>query len=78
MKDWAELEHVWDSNGKTNIYQRDVIWALEDCFPLVTVKRRSSDPPGITGKSRKELRRKKGIYRREGRSGKVEEGEESD
>ena len=44
--------------------------ALERYFPLVTVKKKSTDCPWINARIRKMVRDRKGIYRREGRSSK--------
>ena len=43
---------------------------MEACFPLITMKRKASDPPWINRAFRKKLERRMGIYKREGRSGK--------
>ena len=45
-----------------------VVGALEEFFSLVSVKRKSTDPPWYNKKIRKRITQKKGIYRREGRS----------
>ena len=58
------------SNGKAEIYQREVVGAMEACFPLITVKRKSTDPPWINGAIRRKLQKRRGVYRREGRASK--------
>ena len=58
------------SNNKANLYQEQVTGAMEWLFPLITVRRKSSDCPWVNNRIRKLIRRRKGVYRREGRSGK--------
>ena len=69
-KRWDDLTMAATSSEKAEIYQREVVGAMEACFPLITVKRKASDPPWINGAIRKKLNQRKGIYRREGRSSK--------
>ena len=66
--EWQELYCAEGSNRKAEIYQAEVVGALEACFPLIQMKRKSSDPPCINWKIRKKLRQRNGIYMREGRS----------
>ena len=42
--------------------------AMNECFPLVTVKRKSTEDPWITNKIRKKIRKRKAIFESEGRS----------
>ena len=42
--------------------------AIERCFPLITTRRRSSDPPWINAAIRKRIKKRKAVYRDEGRS----------
>ena len=58
------------SNGKAEVYQRDMMGPLEACVPLVKMKRNSSDPPWINAVVRRKLRQRRAIYRKEGRSAK--------
>ena len=67
-KDWSHLLGLSGSNAKTEYYQREVVGAMERIFPLITVKRRSSDPPWYNWRIRKMIKQKRGIYKREGRS----------
>ena len=69
-KDWTDLESEEASNGKAAIYQREVVGAMEACFPLIQVRRKSTDPPWINSRIRKKLQQRRGIYWREGRSAK--------
>ena len=61
--EWDDLLTV-----EGNIYQREMQGALGRYFPLVTVRRKSTDPPWYNQKIRKRLKQERGIYRREGRS----------
>ena len=65
-----ELLSAEGSNKKTEIYQREIVAAQERYFPLITVRRRSTDPPWYNWKIRKRIAQKKGVYRREGKSAK--------
>ena len=69
-KDWSDVYNAPDSNSKTNQYQAEVMAALERCFPLITVRRKASDPPWFNERIRKKIRQRRGIYKREGRSNK--------
>ena len=44
--------------------QREVVGAMERLFPLVTVRRKSTDPPWYNWKVRKRIAQKRGVYRR--------------
>ena len=52
-QDWEEVRAQDGSNNKANEYQRMVVGALEECFPLVTVTRKSTDPPWYNAKIRR-------------------------
>ena len=56
------------SNGKAEAYQRLVDAAIAECFPLVTVRRKTTDLPWVNSRARRLIRRRKAIYRKEGRS----------
>ena len=66
--DWAGLVQAGGSNLKAEMYQEAVNQAMERFFPLITVRRKSTDCPWINNRIRKLVRRRKGIYKREGRS----------
>ena len=61
--DWKDLLEAGSSNGKADVYQREMQAALCRYFPLVTVRRRSTDPPWFNQKIRKRMKQKRGIYR---------------
>ena len=67
-RDWADVAQAPGSNAKPDIYQGAVTEAMEAFFPLITVRKKTSDCPWINNRIRKLIRRRKGIYRREGRS----------
>ena len=67
-QDWAEVLGASTSNEKTNLYQKQVTGAQDRFFPLITVNRRSTEPPWYNWNIKKKIKQKKGIYRREGRS----------
>ena len=69
-KDWGELFRAEGSNEKASVYQREVVGAMEACFPLVKMRRKSTDPPWINNAIRKKLQQRRGVYWREGRSAK--------
>ena len=66
--DWAPLVQMSSSNEKAEFYQAQVTGALERYFPLVRVRRKTSDCPWISARIRKMIKNRKGIYSREGRS----------
>ena len=47
-------------NEDRSIYQAAVMGAMEEIFPLVTVKRKSTDPPWYNWKVRKRIAQKRG------------------
>ena len=51
-------------------YQAVMNKAMETFFPLVTVKRKSTDLPWMNARLRSLIKKRKGIYRREGSSDK--------
>ena len=68
MHDWAEVLAAEGSQAKALAYQRAINMAVETCFPLITMRRKSTDPPWINNKARRLMRRKKAEYRNHGRS----------
>ena len=42
--------------------------AMNACFPLLKIKKKSTDPPWFNAAVRRKLEQRKKIYRREGRS----------
>ena len=65
-KSWNDLRQEETSNGRAAVYQKEVVGAMEACFPLVKMRRKASDPPWINAAIRRKLRQRKGIYRCEG------------
>ena len=69
-KDWSDVARAAGSNAKAEQYQREVTGALEGAFPLITVRKKSTDCPWMNRRIRRIIARRKGVYRREGRSDK--------
>ena len=67
---WADLVQTPDSNRKAEMYQSIITEALETFFPLVRVRRKTSDCPWINDKIRELIKDRKEIYGREGKSDK--------
>ena len=66
--DWDEMRAMPDPNSKADFYQKKVDHLMSSCFPRVTMRRKSSDPPWINTSIRRRLRQRRAVYRREGRS----------
>ena len=66
--DWSDVFLAPDSHSKALAYQCHVDRAMDRFFPLRHVKRKSTDLPWINRAVRKKIRRRKEIYRKEGRS----------
>ena len=49
-------------------YQGLINSALDKCFPVVTVKRKSTEDPWITEKIRKKIRQRQKVFKKQGRS----------
>ena len=45
LEDWRSVLEENTSQGKATAYQSTVNAAVERCFPLITVKRKNTDPP---------------------------------
>ena len=56
------------SNDKTNLYQSQLQEAIDRCYPITTMRRKSSDPPWINGSVRHKIMKRKRLYKIEGRS----------
>ena len=68
-KDWTELYKLETSDEQAESYQADMNWAIENFFPLRTIKRRNIDPPWINGHVKKMIKTPKKIWRdNEGRT----------
>ena len=67
-QDWNEVFEADTSDLKAEKYQEVVNAAMKECFPLVTVKRKSTDDPWITDKIRKKIKQRKKVFKKQGRS----------
>ena len=65
---WSEIFEAKSSSEKAETYQTLMTAAMDACYPVVTVKRKSSEDPWITDKIRKKIRKRKAIFRKYGRS----------
>ena len=72
--DWL-VHHKWEavlaaptSNQKADLYQAQVNEAVDRFFPLITTRRKSSDPPWINWKIRRKIAKRRRLYKLEGRS----------
>ena len=68
QKDWVDVATAEGSNRKAECYQKEVTAALERVFPLITVRKKSTNCPWINARIRRLISRRKGIYIREARS----------
>lgn len=70
QKDWVDVAMAEGSNNKATAYRAAGTGAMEEFFPLITVRRKSTDFPWINRRIRKLICRRKGVYVREGCSSK--------
>lgn len=59
-KDWADVVQATGSKREDELYQEEVMGAMERCFSLITDR--------INNRIRRQIKKRKGIYRKEGRS----------
>ena len=55
IKDWSPMDSLEGSDRKAENYQDELLWAIETFFPLISMRRRSTDPRGSTKQSRNSL-----------------------
>ena len=65
--DWPEVVRVEGSNRKADAYQATVTSAIETFFPLITMRRKSTDLPWVNSRIRRRIKQRKAIFRCEGR-----------
>ena len=65
---WDEVLNAVGSDNKADALQETLDAAMDTFFPLRVVRRKSTDPHWVTKKIKKRIRRRKRIYRKEGRS----------
>lgn len=63
FKDWRNVLEADGSDNKAEIFQKELLWAVEEFFPLITMKRRDTDPPWINAAVKKLIRGRKRIYK---------------
>ena len=52
-QDWETIYSAIGSDNKATEYQNLMNYAMNECYPIVTVKRKSTEDPWITDKIRK-------------------------
>ena len=67
-QEWREVFRAEGSNTKAQAYERAIMGGVAMHFPLKTTRRKDTDPPWLNDTVRRKIRRRKAIYRREGRS----------
>ena len=65
---WEAVLNADGSQQKALEYQRVVDEAIQKFFPLITVRRKTTDLPWVNAKARRLIKRRKAIFRQEGRS----------
>ena len=69
MQEWDPvLKVARTSQEKALAYQVMINEAVSECFPLITMRRKSTDPPWINARLRRWMRQRKAVYRAQGRS----------
>ena len=77
-QDWDEVLEGLDSQSKASAYQALVDRAIDACFPLITVRRKTTDLPWVNAKVRHLIWRRKAVYRKEWGNPPVENHEKED
>ena len=67
-QDWQSVFSAKGSDEKAVAYQALINEAMNTCYPMITVKRKSSEDPWITDKIRKKIRQRKSVFKCQGRS----------
>ena len=65
---WEEVLAAAGPDSKVDLFQETIDAAMDVFFPIRTVRRKSTDPPWMTKKILKRIRRRMHIYIKEGRS----------
>ena len=61
--DWAEMTTLAGSNAKADYYQAAMDSAMDAFFPMVHVRRKTSDCPWVNNRIRRLIRRRKRVYK---------------
>ena len=64
--DWDEVLSAEDADAKAEAYQRIVVGAVEEFFPLRTVKKKDTNPPWMDRKTLKMIEDRKRFFIEEG------------
>ena len=65
-KDWAVLAQLPTADQMAEYYQEQITWAIENLFPLRTIRRRNTDPPWINKRIKKLIKARKRIFKESG------------
>ena len=63
-----EIYEAEGSNKKAELYQEKMNYAMDTFFPVVHVKRKSSDDPWMNMRILKKMKQRKAVFRLQGRS----------
>ena len=66
MHEWREVLGAVGPEDKADAYQATLTKAIDDCFPLKTRKKKSTDLPWMTDGIRKQIKDRKELFAREG------------
>ena len=67
-QDWQAVIGAVGSTNKAAKYQELINEAMAECYPIITVKKKSTDDPWITEKIRKRIKQRKFFFKKQGRS----------
>ena len=65
---WEEVLAADGSNDKARKFQLALDWAMDEFFPLKTIRRKDGDLPWINDVAVKKIKKKKAVFKDEGRS----------
>ena len=71
LEPWNDVLQAQGSNDKADRYTEEVNTAVDRYFPLIHTRRKSTDFPWINKAIRKRIRKRRAIYRDEGRSARL-------
>ena len=67
-QDWSEVLRATGSNEKARKLQLALDWAMDEFFPIKTIRRKEDDLPWINDTALKKIKKKKAVFKDEGRS----------
>ena len=66
-QDWSKVLEATGSNAKAEAYQSVLSSGVSNFFPMKTSRRKDTDPQWINNNIWRKIRRRRAIYRAEGR-----------